>query len=89
MTAGRFVGQRIPRVEDQRLLSGHGTYIANMAVPGMLHAIFFRSDIARGKIRSVDTSAAKSFPGVIDVLTATELNHLAGLLHAVFIGAGA
>ena len=50
MTAARLVGQSIARREDPRLLAGRGRYVADITVPGMLHAAFVRSDIARGKI---------------------------------------
>ena len=38
--AGRFVGQRVQRREDARLVTGHGTYVDDVVVPGMLHAAF-------------------------------------------------
>ncbi len=44
----RFVGQTRPRREDPRLVTGHGTYVDDVVVPGMLHAAFVRSDLARG-----------------------------------------
>ena len=65
MSAGRFVGQRVPRREDRRLVTGHGTYIANTEVAGMLHARFVRSDRARGLLRGIDTSEAELMPGVV------------------------
>jgi len=57
-----------------------------MGVPGMLHARFVRSSVARGVIRSIDTESAKAHPGVVDVLTAAELNRLAGPMFAALIG---
>ena len=50
-TAGnRFVGQRVQRREDARLVTGHGTYVDDVVVPGMLHIAFLRCDIACGTI---------------------------------------
>ena len=86
MTAGRFVGQRISRREDRRLTTGHGRYIDDMLVPGMTHATFVRSTIARGTITSIDVDEALAQPGVVAVLTAADLNALAGPLHALLIG---
>ena len=86
MSAGRFIGQSVLRREDRRLTAGRGTYIDNMGVPGMLHARFVRSSVARGLIRSIDTEAAKAQPGVFDVLTAAELNRLAGPMFVALIG---
>jgi carbon-monoxide dehydrogenase large subunit len=40
MAATRDVGTRVPRVEDERLLTGHGTFVDDIVRPGMLHACF-------------------------------------------------
>lgn len=75
-TAGRFVGQRIPRREDARLLTGRGQYVDDLAFPGALHVAFARSNVARGTIVSLDVSAARALPGVTAVFTADEINQL-------------
>ncbi len=67
--AARFVGQSIARKEDRRLLTGHGQYVDDVAVPGLLHGAFLRSEVARGTIAGIDTSAAEALPGVIAVFT--------------------
>jgi carbon-monoxide dehydrogenase large subunit len=72
--ATRYAGARIPRVEDARLLTGRGTYVDDVALPGMLHACFVRSPFARAAVRGIDTSAARALPGVRCVLTAADLN---------------
>jgi carbon-monoxide dehydrogenase large subunit len=74
--SGRFVGQRIPRHEDLRFLTGRGTYIDDILPEGTLHVAFARSPVARGTITSVDASGAAAMPGVAAVLTASDLNHL-------------
>lgn len=76
LTAGstRYVGARIGRVEDPRLLTGHGTFVDDIVRPGMLHACFVRSPIARARITSIDASAALDLPGVHAVFTADDLN---------------
>lgn len=68
-----YIGRRMPRAEDTRLLTGLGIFVDDIAVPGMLHVAFARSPIARGRIRSIDTSAASEMPGVHAVLTARDL----------------
>ena len=73
-TAARWVGERIPRVEDQRMITGHGRYVDDLAKPGMVHAAFVRSTVARGRITGLDVSAACRAPGVLAVLTAAEVN---------------
>jgi len=79
-SAGRFVGQSVIRREDPRLLTGHGRYVDDVVVPGMLHAAFVRSDLARGRITRLDVDAARSHPGVHAVLTAADLNAGSGSL---------
>ena len=74
--AGRWMGQSVPRKEDPRLLAGRGRYLDDIVVPGMLHAAFVRSDVARGRIVRVDTEAATALPGVRAVFTAADLNPL-------------
>jgi aerobic carbon-monoxide dehydrogenase large subunit len=73
IAAARFVGQRLPRKEDARLLTGRGTYVDDVVLPGMLHVAFARSPIARGAIKSIDLSPARSLPGVRAVFTADDL----------------
>jgi carbon-monoxide dehydrogenase large subunit len=70
----RFVGQRVTRSEDVRFVTGHGRYVDDIVVPGALHAAFARSDVARGRIVSIDASAARELPGVVAVYTAADLN---------------
>ena len=74
--SARLVGNRISRKEDPRLLTGMGRYVDDIVVPGMLHAAFARSDIARGRIVGVDIAAAHEGDGVVAVLTAVDLNHV-------------
>ena len=87
-TAGnRFVGQRVQRREDARLLTGHGTYVDDVVLPGMLHGAFVRSDAARGTIRSIDVDEARSLPGVVAVFTGADLNGDVGESWVDFEGA--
>ena len=72
--AARYAGTRVHRVEDARLLTGHGTYADDVSLPGMLHAYFVRSPFARARINGIDTSAALALPGVRFVFTAADLN---------------
>jgi carbon-monoxide dehydrogenase large subunit len=72
--AARYAGMRVARVEDARLLTGHGTYVDDVQLPGMLHACFVRSPFARAGIRGIDTTAAAAAPGVRAVYTAADLN---------------
>ncbi|CAM4452486.1 Caffeine dehydrogenase subunit alpha [Mycobacterium basiliense] len=72
--APRYAGTRVHRVEDARLLTGHGSFVDDISRPGMLHACFVRSPFARARINSIDTAAALALPGVHTVFTAADLN---------------
>jgi carbon-monoxide dehydrogenase large subunit len=72
--ATRYVGARINRVEDARLLTGRGVYVDDVVLPRMLHACFVRSDFARARVVGLDTSAALASLGVHAVFTAADLN---------------
>jgi carbon-monoxide dehydrogenase large subunit len=71
--AARFIGQRLPRREDARLLVGRGTFVDDVVLPGMMHGAFHRSTIAHGEVRSIDAEAALRLPGVFAVITAKDL----------------
>ncbi|MER5185470.1 xanthine dehydrogenase family protein molybdopterin-binding subunit [Streptomyces sp. NPDC002896] len=70
---GSLAGRAVPRVEDQALLTGRGRFLDDLDLPGTLHAVFVRSTVAHGTIRSVRTGAAARVPGVVGVFTAAEL----------------
>ncbi len=72
--SARYVGARINRVEDARLLTGRGTYVDDISLPGMLHTCFVRSPHAHAAVRGIDGSAALSLAGVHSVFTAADLN---------------
>ena len=67
------VAQPVRRVEDPRLLLGHGRYTDDIATSGEAHAIVLRSPHAAAKILSIDTAAAKALPGVLAVYTGADL----------------
>lgn len=68
-----FVGQSIPRKEDQRLLTGKGKFVADLKLPGMLHAAFVRSQVAHARIKSIDLSRALKAPGVAYAIAGPKL----------------
>jgi aerobic carbon-monoxide dehydrogenase large subunit len=72
--AARYAGARVPRLEDARLLTGQGTYVDDISLPGMLHACFVRSPFPRAGIKAIDVSAALAVPGVRAVFTAADLS---------------
>ncbi|MFG2883540.1 aerobic carbon-monoxide dehydrogenase large subunit [Streptomyces sp. NPDC048297] len=64
---------RMPRKEDARFVRGHGTYVDDVRLPGMLHGAILRSPLAHARIVSVDTSAAEAHPKVRAVITGETL----------------
>jgi aerobic carbon-monoxide dehydrogenase large subunit len=68
-----FVGRSVSRREDQRLLTGRGQFIADLALPQMLHAVFVRSAVAHARIKAIDLSRAAAVPGIIYALSGPEL----------------
>ena len=75
IAAARYIGERMPRKEDPRLLTGRGQFVDDISLPGMLHVAFHRSPIARGNILSIDCAAARELPGVHAVMLAADLVH--------------
>ena len=63
------IGESIKRKEDGRFIRGKGNYLDDIELPGMLHMAILRSPHAHARIKSVDTAAASSMPGVIAVVT--------------------
>jgi aerobic carbon-monoxide dehydrogenase large subunit len=66
-------GASVPRIEDQRFITGRGRYTDDIVRPGQTFAYILRSQVAHGVLRKVDVSAAKAAPGVVDVLTGADL----------------
>src|SRR5215217_9497305 len=66
---GSQIGRSLPRTESRDKVTGRAEYVHTMRLPGMLVAKLFRSTVAHGRIKSIDTSAAKRVPGVFHVVT--------------------
>ena len=69
-----FVGQSVLRVEDERLLTGEGLFVADSNPDGVQHAAFLRSPLAHAEIVRIDVEAARRHPGVTAVFTGEEIN---------------
>jgi len=72
-TVNAFIGSPIERLEDLRFLRGRGQYVDDLARDGVLHAAILRSSVAHGRIRRIDTAAARALPGVHSVITAQDI----------------
>lgn len=71
-----WVGKSIRRIEDPKFLMGRGGYIADRAIPGMLHVALVKSPFAHATITGIDTSAAEALPGVRAVITGAQAAEL-------------
>ena len=71
-----FIGSPIERLEDLRFLTGRGQYTDDLTNEKMLHAVILRSSVAHGRIRSIDTAAARARPGVHAVITAADIGEI-------------
>ena len=67
------IGAPVRRKEDQRFLTGRGTYTDDINRPGQLHAVFVRSPHAHAEIVRIDTARAKAAAGVVAIYTAADL----------------
>ena len=70
---GPMLGRSVRRVEDLHLLTGDTTFVGDIDLDGCLVAHYVTSIHAHARIESVETSEAASAPGVVDVLTASDV----------------
>src|SRR5438094_8640360 len=73
LMAERLFGARVRRREDARLVTGHGRYVADVALPGLLHVAVHRSPHAHARIVRVDPDEARRRPGVVHVLVPADV----------------
>ena len=66
--ATQYIGASIRRQEDFRLLTGEATFVDDIRLADTLHAAILRSPHAHARIRSIDTSKARSISGVAAVV---------------------
>ena len=68
----RYIGQSVQRFRDPFFVTGKGKFVADVYLPGMLHAAILRSPYAYAKINSINTKKASKHPGVVAVMTGIE-----------------
>src|SRR5436190_24330703 len=76
--ADKYVGKRIKRTEDPRLIKGLAHYVDDIGLPNILHVAFVRSIYAHARINGVDTSEALKAPGVVAVYTGADIAEKVG-----------
>jgi CO/xanthine dehydrogenase Mo-binding subunit len=67
------VGKPVPRIEGVQKVSGQAVYTADQLIPGMIWGKVLRSPHPHARIIRIDTTRAKSFPGVLAVLTSKDV----------------
>ncbi|MEM7287586.1 MAG: molybdopterin cofactor-binding domain-containing protein, partial [Actinomycetota bacterium] len=67
--AGSILGNRVARTEDPELLTAGGTYVYDVDLPGVTHAVFVRSPFAHALVGDIDIAEAEAAPGVVAVHT--------------------
>lgn len=73
------IGASTKRREDIRFLTGNGNYTDDINLRGQAYVHFLRSDMAHGRIKSVDTTAASAMPGVVQVFTGADFEGVGGI----------
>ena len=68
-----YSGQSLKRFEDFQLLTGRSSFVDDITLPGLLHALVLRSPHAHARIRSIDVTRAQNLHGVATVLIAKDI----------------
>ena len=68
-----LLGSRVHRLDVEEKVLGYGKYPDDYYLDGMCYGTALRSKYPRARVLSIDTTAAKSLPGVIDVFTAADI----------------
>ncbi|OHC51424.1 MAG: carbon monoxide dehydrogenase, partial [Rhodobacteraceae bacterium GWF1_65_7] len=76
---GGGIGASTKRREDVRFLTGKGRYTDDINIRGQAYAWFIRSDVAHGRINSIDSEAAAAMPGVLRIFTASDFAGVGGI----------
>ena len=71
-----YIGRPLKRAEDRRLITGQGSYIDDLKLPGLAQLVFLRSPHAHARVKSLRVEAARRARGVIGVFTAKDLGPL-------------
>jgi xanthine dehydrogenase YagR molybdenum-binding subunit len=80
-----YIGQPVSRVDGRQKVTGGATYAAEFDQPRQAHGAVVRSTVAKGRIASIDSSAAERASGVVAVLTHRNAPKLAYRAHRAFV----
>lgn len=84
----KLIGDRIKRREDPALIQGFGKYVDDIPMVGTLHAAFFRSPYAHARIKRLNVEAAQNHPGVVKMLTGSDILGKVGTIPCGATGPG-
>jgi CO/xanthine dehydrogenase Mo-binding subunit len=73
-----LIGARVRRPEELPLVRGEAVFVGDISLPGMVHVAFHRSPYAHAALGAVDCSAARGLGGVVEALSAADLDHVPG-----------
>jgi len=74
-----YIGKSPARHDSYEKVTGSAAYVGDIFLPGMLYAKFIKSPYAHAKIISIDTSRAKTLPGVRAVITGKDAGNKLGI----------
>jgi len=70
---GGYIGRRLPRLEDRRLVTGQGIYAGDLAPERLAHLAVMRSPLPHARVRFLGLDAARALPGVLAAWRAADL----------------
>ena len=80
MPVSKLVGARVKRREDPRLVRGLAHYVDDIDLPNTLHVAILRSPYAHACIKSIHIEEALKYPGVVAVITGSDIRDRVGLV---------
>jgi carbon-monoxide dehydrogenase large subunit len=80
-----YVGERVLRKEDPRLLTGSGSYVDDVELPGMVHAHILRSDLPHARIEALDAAPALARDDVLLVLGPDDVQAVTEPIRCIWI----
>ena len=83
MSQAKYVGRKVLRKEDPRLLTGKGAFVDDVHLPKTAHMAMLRSPYAHARIQRLDVSRARALAGVLDIVTGPDIRGKLGKIPSV------